>query len=92
MFCSTLAVGAPVLGPPIGGGPAAGTTAGDAITLSAVTLMLLSGDSSIPSGGEELGVPLGVPTTAGEPPVGTVAAVVDAGWVVSPLSLSSERM
>jgi hypothetical protein len=80
-------------GPPIGGGPAAGTTAGDAITLLAVTPMLLSGDSSIPTGGEELGVPLGVPT-AGEPPVVTVAAaaVVDAGWVVSSLLLSSERM
>ena len=79
-------------GPPIGGGPAAGTTAGDAITLPGVTPMLLSGDSSIPTGGEELGVPLGVPA-AGVPPVVTVAAaVVDAGWVVSPLSLSSERM
>jgi hypothetical protein len=76
-------------GPPIGGGPAAGTTAGDAITLLAVTPMLLSGDSSIPTGGEELGEPLGVPT-AGELPVVTVvvvaaAAAVDAG-------LSSERM
>jgi len=68
-------------GPPIGGGPAAGTTAGDAITVPAVTPMLLSGGSSIPTG-EELGGPLGVPT-AGEPPV------VDA---VSPLLLSSERM
>jgi hypothetical protein len=63
-------------GPPIGGGPAAGTTAGDAITLVAVTPMPLSGDSSIPSGGEELGVP----------PV-VVAAIVDARLVVS-----SERM
>jgi hypothetical protein len=80
-------------GPPIGGGPAAGTTAGDAITLLAVTPMLLSGDSNIPTGGEELGVPLGVGVpTAGVPPVVTVAAVVDAGWVVSPLLLSSERM
>jgi hypothetical protein len=94
MFCSTLAVGAPTPGPPIGGGPAAGTTAGDAITLLAVTPMLLSG-SGIPTGGEELGVPLGFPT-AGEPPVVAVAEVaaetVDAGWVVSPLLLSSERM
>jgi hypothetical protein len=83
-------------GPPIGGGPAAGTTAGDAITLAAVTPMLLSGDSSIPSaGGGALGVPLGVPTV-GVPPVVTVAAaaaaVVDAGLAVSSLSLSSERM
>lgn len=78
-------------GPPIGGGPAAGTTTGDAITLLAVTGTLLSGDSSILTG-EELGVPLGVPT-AGDPPVVTVAAaVVDAGSVVSPLLLSSERM
>jgi hypothetical protein len=76
-------------GPPIGGGPAAGTTAGDAITLTAVTPMLLSGGSSIPSGG----VPLGDPT-AGVPPVITVAAaaVVVAGLAASPLSLSSERM
>jgi hypothetical protein len=84
-------------GPPIGGGPAAGTTAGDAITLPvpAVTPMLLSGGSGIPTSGEELGVPLGVPT-AGVPPVDTVAAaaaeVVDAGWAVSPLLSSSERM
>jgi hypothetical protein len=78
-------------GPPIGGGPAAGTTAGDAITLPVVTLMLLSGGSSIPAGGEELGVPLGVPT-AGVPPIVAVAAAVDAGWIVSPSLLSSERM
>ena len=79
-------------GPPIGGGPAAGTTAGDAIILAAVTPMLLSGGSSIPSGEVlVLGVPLGVPT-AGEPPVVTVeAAVVDVGSAVSPLLLSSER-
>ena len=70
-------------GPPIGGGPAAGTTVGDAITLAAVTPVLLSGDSSIPSGGEALGVP---------PVVTVAAAVVDAGSVVSPLLLSSERM
>jgi hypothetical protein len=72
-------------GPPIGGGPAAGTTAGDAITLLAVTPILLSGDSGIPIGGEELGVPLGVPTV-GVPPVvtGAAAAAVDEGWVVSP--------
>lgn len=77
-------------GPPIGGGPAAGTTAGDAITLPVVIPMLLSGDSSIPTGGEELGVPLRVPT-AGVPPVVTVAS--PAVNAVSPLSLSSsERM
>lgn len=76
-------------GPPIGGGPAAGTTAGDAITLVAVTSMLLSGDSSIPSGGEALGVPLGVPT-AGVPVA--AAAVVDGGLVASPSLFSSERM
>ena len=61
-------------GPPIGGGPAAGTTAGDAITLLAVTPMLLSGGSGILTGGEELGVPLGVPTV-GELPVVAVADV-----------------
>jgi len=72
-------------GPPIGGGPAAGTTAGDTITLPAVTPMPLSGDWSIPTGGEELGLPPVVSVEA-------VAAVVDAGLMVSPLSLSSERM
>lgn len=80
-------------GPPIGGGPAAGTTAGDAITLAAVTTTLLSdgGDSSIPSGGEVPGVPLGVPT-AGVPPVVVSVEADAAGLRVSPLSLSSERM
>jgi hypothetical protein len=75
-------------GPPIGGGPAAGTTTCDAITVL-VTPMLLSGGSSIPTGGEELGVP-----TAGVPPVVTVAAaaVVDAVRVLSPVLLSSGRM
>jgi hypothetical protein len=87
IFCSTLAVGAPMPGPPIGGGPAAGTTTGDAITLTAVSPVLLSGDSSIPTDGEELGVRPGVPI-AGEPPVVSVVAAgaaVDAG-------LSSEGM
>lgn len=76
-----------MFGPPIGGGPAAGTTTGDAITLTAVSPVLLSGDSSIPTDGEELGVRPGVPI-AGEPPVVSVVAAgaaVDAG-------LSSEGM
>ncbi len=83
-------------GPPIGGGgPAAGTTAGEVITLAAVTPMLLSGDSSMPTGGE-VGVPLGVPA-AGEPTAVVMVAVmavavVEAGLMESPLLLSSERM
>ena len=80
MFCSRLAVGAPIPGPPMGGGgPAAGTTAGDAITprltlrFSDVTPpMLSSGDSSIPTG-EELGVPPGVPAAG----VSLVAAAAE---------------
>jgi len=87
MFCSTLAVGAPIPGPPIGGGgPAAGTTVGDAIALS-VVMPTLFGDSSIPTGGEELGVPGFVVVV-----VAAAAAVVEAGLVGPPLLLSSEIM
>lgn len=74
-------------GPPIGGGPAAGTTTGDAITLLTASPVLLSGDSSILTDGEELGVRPGVPT-AGEPPV---VSVVAAG-AAAEAGLSSERM
>src|SRR5258708_32025506 len=85
--------GAPGRGRRMGGGaPAGGTTAGEVIMLAAVTPMLLSGDSSMPIGGE-VGVPLGVPA-AGEPPVVVMVAVavVEAGLMESPLLSSSERM